>query len=84
MTCAIEQNTNECTHQTVAETALIGTWVMDEIRLAVQKVYRLIEVFEFYEYQVTKYDPTTGQCGLFVEYINTFQKLKAETRGYPS
>ena len=39
------------------------------------------EVFEVYEYKVTK---TTGQGGLFVEYINTFLKLKAEARGYPS
>jgi len=84
MTCAIEQNTNECTHQTVAETALIGTWVMDEIRSAFQKAYRLIEVFEVYEYQVTKHDSTTGQGGLFVEYINTFLKLKAEASGYSS
>ena len=57
---------------------------MDEMLLAVQKVYRLIEVFKFYEYQVIQYDPTTGQGGLFVEYINTFLKLKAEANSYPS
>jgi len=55
-TCATEQNTNDCTHETVAEIALIRAWVMDEIRLAVQKVYRLIEVFEVYEYKVTQYE----------------------------
>jgi hypothetical protein len=43
-----------------------------------------MEVYEVYEYQVTKYDPTTGQGGLFVDYINTFLKLKAEASGYPS
>jgi len=83
-TCAIEQNTNVCTHETVAERALIGSWVIDEIRLEVQKVYRFINVFEVYEYKVTQDDPTTGQCRLFVEYINTFLKLKAEASGYPS
>ena len=57
---------------------------MDEIRLAVQKCYRLIEVLEFYEYKVTQYDPTTGHGGLFVEFINTFLKLKARASGYPS
>ena len=80
-TCAIEQNTDVCTHETVADRALIGFWVTDEIRLTVRKVYRLIEVFEVYEYEVTQYDPTTGQGGLFVEYINTFLNLKAEASG---
>ena len=41
-------------------------------------------MFEVYEYEVTQYDPTTGRSGLFVEYINTFLKLKAEATGYPS
>ena len=55
-----------------------------EIRLAVVKGYRLIEVFEVYEYEVTQYDPTTGWGGICVEYINTLLKLKAESSVYPS
>jgi len=83
-TCAIVQNTNDCTHETVANRALIGAWILDEIGLTVQKGYRLIEVFQVYEYKVTQYDPSTGQGGLFVEYLNTFLKLKSEASGYPS
>ena len=41
-------------------------------------------MFEVYDYQVTQNDPTTGQCGLFVEYINTLLKVKAEASWYPS
>jgi len=37
-----------------------------------------------YEYAATQYDATTGEGGLFVEYIDTFLKLKAEASGYPS
>jgi hypothetical protein len=37
-----------------------------------------------YEYQVTRYDPQTGDGGLFAQYINTFLKLKAEASGYPN
>ena len=33
--------------------ALAGTCVLDEIRLAVQKGYELVELHELYEYQVT-------------------------------
>ena len=83
--CAVEQNRSEvCTHETVAERALTGTWVLDEIRLAVQTGYKLVEVHEGYEYQVTQYDPQTGNGGLFAQYIDTFLKLKAEASGYPS
>jgi hypothetical protein len=43
-TCATELNTSTvCSHETVAERALIGTWVMDEVRLAVQKGYRVLK-----------------------------------------
>jgi hypothetical protein len=39
---------------------------------------------EFYEYEVTKYDPHTRGGGLFADYIKTFLKLKVEASGYPS
>ena len=83
--CAIQQNAeNECTHETVAERALVGTWVIDEVRMAVQKGYEVIKIYEVYEYDVTQYDRQTGQGGLFVEYIDTFLKIKTEASGYPA
>ena len=48
--CAVEQNrTEDCTHETVAERTLTVTWVLDEIRMAMQKSYTLVEVHEIYE-----------------------------------
>ena len=35
-TCAIEQNSDVCTHETIADRALLGSWFIDEIRLAVE------------------------------------------------
>jgi len=32
---------------------------------------------------VTQYNPETGEGGLFVDYIDTFLKLKVEASGYP-
>jgi hypothetical protein len=55
---------------------LDGTWIIDEIRLAVAKVYKILEIREVYQYEVTQYNPDTGEGGLFVEYINTFLKLR--------
>jgi hypothetical protein len=78
-TCAIEQNiTTECNHETVSEWAFVDKWVMDKIRLAVEKGSVVIEVHEVYGHQITKYDPQTGEGGIFVQFINTFLKLKAE------
>jgi hypothetical protein len=51
--CVMVQNTSDCTHDSVSEKSLVGTWVVDEVRLAVDKGYRLIEVYEFYEYEIT-------------------------------
>jgi hypothetical protein len=47
----------------------------------VQKGYKDIEVHEVYEYDVTNYDPAIREGGPFVQYINTFQKLKDEANG---
>jgi len=51
--------------------------------LALDKGYRILKICEVYEYQVTQYNPETEERGLFVDYINTFLKLKAEASGYP-
>ena len=74
----------QCQHFSDAERAISGTWVLDEIRLAVTKGYKIVEIHEVYEYSVTQYDKASGEGGLFVDYINLFLKLKAEVSGLPS
>jgi len=83
--CVRENNTaGECQHLSDAERCLECTWVIDEVRLAVDRGYKILEIQEVYQYAVTQYDPDTCEGGLFVEYINTFLKLKAEASGYRS
>ena len=43
----------QCQHFSYAERAISGTWVLDEVRLAVTKGYRIVEIHEVYEYAVT-------------------------------
>jgi len=38
----LTSNTGECHHKTDNEGSLPGTWIIDEMRLAVQKVYRIV------------------------------------------
>jgi len=58
---AFSPPTAECTHTEDEDCALTGTWVMDEVRLAVQKGYRILEIHEVFQYQVTQYNPETGE-----------------------
>lgn len=71
-----------CIHETVSERALTATWFVDKFRVAVDRGYRVIKIHEFYEYEVTQYDPKTGE-GHFVQYIYIFLKFKAEASDYP-
>jgi len=74
----------QCQHSSDAERAISGTWVLDELRVVLTKGYKMMDIHEIYEYAVTQYDTASGEGGLFVEYINTFLKLKAEASGFPS
>lgn len=55
--------------------AFVGTWVSDEVKLAVAKGYKILKVYEAWEYSV--------KTGVFAEYVNTFLKDKQEASGFP-
>jgi hypothetical protein len=46
--------------------------------------YILVNVFGFWEYEITCFDKGTNSGGLFAEYVNKFLKLKQESSGYLS
>jgi hypothetical protein len=51
---------------------------MDEVRKVIEMGYGLMNVFEFWEYEVICFDRSTNSGVLFAEYFNMF--LKKETR----
>lgn len=77
-TCGENLNAEDCSHS-VEERALTGTWTMDEIRVAVDNGYKMIERYELWEYEMAKFE----DGGLFSEFINSFLKIKQEASGYP-
>jgi hypothetical protein len=81
--CADAMNQDDCTHSD-EERCIVGTWVVDEVRKAVEMGYDVKDVYEFWEYKVTCFDKDTNSGGLFAEYVNMFLKLKQESSGYPS
>lgn len=80
--CAITESDQSCKHSN-GEREFIGTWGAPEIRLSIAKGYKVIEIFEIYEYKVIQYDSVKKTGGLFAEYVNNFLKLKVEASGLP-
>ena len=72
----------DCAHSH-EERCIVGTWVVDVCK-EVEKGYALVDVFEFWEYRVTRYSKSDNSGGLFVQYVNMLRKLKQESSGYPS
>ena len=64
--CADTMNQGNCTH-TDEERCIVGTWVVDEVRKAIEMGYGLMDVFEFCVYSVTCYVKGTNSGGLFAK-----------------
>ena len=81
--CADTMNQGPCTNSD-EDRCIVGTWVVDEVRKAVNIGFDLVDVFQFWEYEVTCFDKDANSGGLFAEYVNMFLKLKEESSGCPS
>lgn len=81
--CASLMHSDECTHSD-DERMIRGTYVANELRFAVQKGYKVLKIYEAWEYEMTQNDKSDSSSGLLAEYINTFLKLKTEASGFPT
>lgn len=70
-----------CTVHSNSKKSLIGTWVSCEIKLAIEKGYKILEIFEVWNYEIEQINGNKG--GLFTEYVDTFLKIKQEYSGIP-
>ena len=83
-TCAKTRLQTQC-HHNHDERALVGTWVTDEVKKAIQMGYKIEKIYEVWHFdRVEQYDPETKMGGMFKEYIDTFLKMKQEASGWPS
>lgn len=73
-TCASTYNSDECDHSE-NERSFEGTWVVDELRKAVELGYKILSDSEAWEYEVTE--------GIFGEFVNFFLTEKVHASGYP-
>ena len=75
-TCTQNLQQEPCNHSD-EERALSGTWVSLEITKAIEKGYKVMEIYEVWHFPAFSSD-------LFKDYINTFLKIKQEASGWPS
>ena len=73
-----------CTHTSINDHAFEGTWISEELKKAVGKGYEILKIYEIWQYKITQYNPITNERGPFVNYINTFLKIKQESSGWPT
>ena len=72
-----------CQH-TESERAFLGTWVTDEIKMAVIKGYKILNIYEVWHFnEISQYNPISKDGGVFTGYVNTFLKIKQEASGWP-
>lgn len=62
----------------------MGTLCTPELTKAIENGYETKKIYEVYHFKdLTQYDTTTREGGLFTEYVNTFLKIKQEASGWP-
>ena len=74
-TCAEKEKQDRCEHDD-EQRSLTGTWVSVELNKALEKGYKLVEVYEVMHF------PKTSNT-LFSDYISTFNKLKKTYSDWP-
>ena len=74
----------DCDHENIKDRAFTGVWCSLELIKAVQLGYEILEMHVIWQYELTRYDKTTGRGGLFAEYVNCFLKIKQEASGWPA
>ena len=62
----------------------MGTLVFNEVCKSLRMDYNFVDVFEFWEYNMTCFDNDKISGCLFAQYVTMFLKLEQETSGYPS
>lgn len=81
--CCEMLNQDPCDHDLVSDRQFSGTWVVDELRKAVEHGYQIENVTEIYQYEMIQYDREHNKDGLFNKYVDKFLKEKQEASDYP-
>ncbi|XP_054718450.1 uncharacterized protein LOC129227826 [Uloborus diversus] len=73
--CCETMQQSKCRH-TDDERTIEGTWITEEVKLAISKGYKVIQIHEVYHFE-------KKSNSLFKSYIDLFLKIKQESSGWP-
>jgi hypothetical protein len=76
--CMLSKQTHKCKHS-IKQRALLGVWVSEEIKLALQYGYKILTVYEVWHWSAEK-----RSSDLFKEYLQCYLKYKVESSGFPA
>ncbi|CAL2035822.1 unnamed protein product [Caenorhabditis brenneri] len=79
-TCAERPSGSVCTHNEENQRYLTGTWVSEEINLAIKMGYKILKYHEVWHWSDRKW--FTG--GFFKSFLQPLLKIKHEASGWPS
>jgi len=71
MNCAKTKQVNKCLHSD-KDRSIIGTWTTDEVSKAIEKGYKIENIYEVWHFNEKSND-------LFKDYVKDFMKIKLET-----
>jgi hypothetical protein len=74
-TCATEQKTIYCSHSD-AERAFDGIWTTFELRLALKFGYKILDIYESWDYSETRTYKPGVEMGIFNRFVDHFLKMK--------
>ena len=81
--CGENYEQNTCEHEPY-DRAFIGTWVTDELKMALREGYNVLKIYEVWHFDhLSQYDPVSKTGGIFTAYVNTFLKVKQQASGWP-
>ena len=80
--CGEALNQEECGHYDL-DRCLVGTWVTEEVKKALEMGYELKELYEVWHYPKSA-QYSADEKGLFEDFINLWLKIKAENSGWPA
>ena len=75
--CLLEKNQELCTHEKEDDRAFISTWCTVEVKLALSKGYRILDLYE-----VWHWDEWSDE--LYRGYVRLFLKQKYAASGFPA
>ena len=74
-----------CTHLQEEDRSFTGTWVTIKLFEALDRGYKLLDVYEVWHFSETaQYDKASGEGKIFASYIDTFHRIKQESSRYPN